>query len=229
MAEMTKSILGKVSGSLGDITFRLRDGKSILSTRPVSFVPGRDPASVARRQRFRLSIKLAQAVNSIEEIKPLWAADTAPRASAFNRIMRVNYPALSAAGPSEFVRLTPSLGFSVKNPAFTPGTSGFTVGMDAIGDQTGIDPAAEPSLKLASVVYLGNPGDEMMQPYTFLRFVSEAKATDLAAALEFTFPLGDVETRLLETYQDKMGFFVLLALDTAGHVVHHSDTFTGMP
>lgn len=227
MAQINKTILGKVRGTIGDITFRLRDGKSILSARPASFMPGRDPASIARRQKFALAVKLSQAINSVSELKPLWTSEAARGSSAFNRIMHTNYPMTSATGLSGLPRLTPSLGFTVSNPVVTLGPTDIKVNTNAIGDLAGIDTSAEPSLKLVSIVYLSNPADGLVVPYTFLRFVSETRDTDLASVLEFTFPLGDVETRMFAKYENKRGLFVLLTLDTTGNVVHHSNTFTG--
>ena len=227
MAKLNKTILGKVSGSLGDITFRQLNGKNYLATRPGSFVPGKDPASVERREKFAFSIQLAKSINGISDLKSVWSAAAAPGISAFNQIMRTNYPMISANDISGPIRLTPSLGFNATNPAITLGPSEVTANIDAIGNLTGIDPAEEPSTKLASVVYLGNPTDELVGAYTFLSFVSDAKDTDLATALSFTFTLSDVETQLFAKYQDKKGFFVLLTLDATGKVVHYSNTFTG--
>ena len=50
MAKISKEILGKVRGSLGDITFRQRNGKSYLSTRPSSFMPGKDPGIYCQKE-----------------------------------------------------------------------------------------------------------------------------------------------------------------------------------
>ena len=227
MAKLNKTILGKVSGALGDITFRQRNGKNFLSTRPGSFVPGQDPASVARRQKFALSIQLAKAINSISELKSVWSSVATPGTSAYNQMMRANYPMISPTDISGLIKLVPSLGFNVTNPTVTLGPSEITANTDAIGNLAGIDPTAEPSTRLVSVVYLSNPSDDLVGAYTFLTFNSEVKDTDLTSALSFTFTLSDVETQLFAKYQDKKGFFVLLTLDATGKVVHYSNTFTG--
>ena len=227
MAKLNKQILGRVQGALGDITFRQRNGKSFLSTRPVSFMPGMDAASVERRAKFGLSIKLAKSIYSISELKPLWAVDAAPDVSPFNHLMRTNYTMINATDLSGLIRLAPSLGFNAAHPVIELGPSEVKVNIDAIGTSAGIDEAAEASLKLVSVVYLSDPVDNMVGKSTFLTFVSDARDTDLASAQEFTFTLSDVESQMFAKYQNRKGFFAVLTLDAAGNAVHYSNTFIG--
>ncbi len=61
MAQLTKAVLGRVSGRLGDTVFRQRNGKNILGTRPSHYAPPDDQGSIDRRARFKFSAKLAQA------------------------------------------------------------------------------------------------------------------------------------------------------------------------
>ncbi len=227
MAKLNKQVLGRVQGALGDITFRQRNGKSYLSTRPASFIPGTDAASVARRARFTLSIKLAKSIYSIKELKQLWASAATQEASPFNHLMRTNYAMINSTNLSGLIRLTPSLGFNVNNPVIALGPSEVKVNLDAIGSSAGIDEASEISLKLASVVYMSDPVDNLVGKSTFLTFVSDARNTDLASALEFTFALSDVEAQMFAKYQYRKGSFVVLTLDAAGNVVHYSNTFIG--
>ncbi len=227
MAKFKKEILGKVKGALGDVTFRQRNGKTYLSTRPDSFVPGNDPGSIARREKFSLSIKLAKQINSIPELKELWLNDTPQGTLAFNHIMRSNYPMIDSSELSGLIKLAPSLGFNAANPVITLGPAEVKVNLEAIGNTAGIEAAAEPSLKLISLVYLSSPVDNLVGKNNFLTYISPSRDTDLASALEFTFPLSGVETQMLEKYNNRKGFFILVTLDAAGAVVHYSNTFAG--
>ncbi len=227
MAKFRKEILGKVSGSLGDITFRQRNGKSYLSTRPESFIPGMDENSIARRGKFSLSIKLAKAINTIPNLKVIWLKDTPQGASVFNHIMRTNYPMVSSTDLTGLVKLVPSLGFNVNNPVVVLGPSEVKVNLDAIGNSTDINITAENSLKIVSVVYLSNPSDSSMKKDEFLTFVSESKVIDLSAPLEFNISLSDVESQMFAIYQNRKGFFAVVTFDAAGNVIHYSNTFAG--
>lgn len=227
MPKLVKAILGKVQGALGDVTFRQRNGKNYLSTRPTSRTPSDNPASVAARGKFALSVQLAKSVYSISELKSVWTVRATSGSSGFNQIVRTNYTKMSSTDLSEFVKLVPPYGFNVMNPVVVLGPSEVKVNLDAIGNLADIDVAAEPSMRLVSVIFMTGPADSEVGEYAFLRYVSEIRDTDLTSALEFTLTLSDVDAQLLAKYQNKKGFFVLLTLDATGKVMHYSNTFTG--
>ncbi len=228
MAKFNKQILGKVQGALGDVTFRQRNGKTFLSTRPGSFTPGTDENSIARRDKFSLSVKLASTINAIPELRTVWDKTTPSGVITFNHIMRTNYKIIGSENDlSGLVKLTPSLGFNAANPVVMYSPSEVKVNLDALGNTTGIDILNEPSLKLVSVVYLSYPTDTSLSKDAFLTFLSASKATDLTAALEFTYALNDVDSQMFAMYQNRKGFFAVVTFDTAGNVVHYSNTFAG--
>jgi hypothetical protein len=227
MASLNKEILGKVKGSLGDVTFRQRNGKTFVSARPSSFVPGTDENSKARREKFSMVIKLAQSIYSVRSLKEIWSEYAPQGASVFNYITQTNYPMMNADGLTSLVKLVPSLGFNVGNPVVTLGPEEVKVNLDALGNAAGIDAAGETSLMLISLVYLSGPSDASFAKSQFLTLASGSKATDLAAPLEFTIALSNVESQMLALYQIRKAYFTLLTLDAADRIVHYSNTFVG--
>ena len=151
MATFNKQILGKVQGALGEVTFRQRNGKTYLSTRPGSFVPGSDENSVARREKFSLSIKLASAINSVPLLKSIWDKNTPADVTTFNHIMRTNYAMIGSGDLSGLVKLIPSIGFNVANPVVTLSPLSVKVNLDAIGNSAEINITSETAIKLISV------------------------------------------------------------------------------
>ena len=227
MATFNKQILGKVQGALGEVTFRQRNGKTYLSTRPGSFIPGSDENSVARREKFSLSIKLASAINSVPLLKSIWDKNTPADVTTFNHIMRTNYAMIGSGDLSGLVKLIPSMGFNVANPVVTLGPLSVKVNLDAIGNSAGIDITSETAIKLISVLYLSNPSDSSLSKNEFVKFVSASKPIDLASALEFNIALSDVESQMYSIYQNRKSFFAVVTLDAAGNAVHYSNTFAG--
>ncbi len=228
MAQFNKQILGQAQGVVGDVTFRKRNGKTFLAAKPASFTPGMDVKSVARRGKFSVTIKFAKSINSIPLLKNLWKADAPSGVTTFNYITRSSYSMIGSGGiMTALVRLTPSLGFNLNNPVVAFNPNEIKVNLDAIGDSAGIDVVNESSIKLVSVVYLGNPIDASLKKNQFLTFVSDAKATDLSAALEFNTALDNVLSQMFTIYQEHRGFFALVTLDSAGNAVRYSNTFAG--
>ena len=46
MARIKKTILGRISGAVGDVLFRQMHGNNYVGTRPNSFMPGKDENSI---------------------------------------------------------------------------------------------------------------------------------------------------------------------------------------
>ncbi len=226
MAKINKQILGKVRGSLGDITFRQRNGISYLATRPASFMPGKDPASIARREKFALNIKLCKAIYSHEELKSIWTIETPQDKAVFNYLCQVNYQMIGAGNIPGSIKLAPGLSFNVNNPVINFESAQINVNFDALGTGTGIDAGAETSIKLLSVVYMNNPIDNNSAKYSFIKHSSVIQPTVLDQPYAFTLPLSDVEAQLLSSYQDHKGFFIIVTLDADGNIGSYSNTFS---
>ncbi len=227
MAELKKTILGKVSGAVGDVLFRQRNGKNIVGTKPSSFIPGNDPASVSRRAKFALSIGLAKSMNSIPELKSVWKSKTPSGLTPYNYMIKTNYVNIEQDNISDYAVLVPDIGFGVTVTAVSIDSSGVQVDVDAIGNSAGIDAAVEQSILLASVIYMNNPVDNTVKQNGFLTAVSTAQSLSLTNPLSFQVSFNNQETQLFDKYQAHKGFFTLLTLDANSNVVHYSSTFIG--
>jgi len=227
MAELNKTVLGRLSGAVGDIIFRQRNGKNYVGTKPSSFIPGNDDASVARRAKFALSTKLARTINSIPQLKSVWSAAVPSGLTPYNYIIKINYNNIDQGVLSDNVVLTPDIGFGVNASSLSIASSGIQADLEAIGNNEGIDPVNEVSLQLVAVIHLSNPADSNIKPYSFLSFVSAVQVTDLDNPLSFSMSLSTQEAQIFDQYQDHKVFFSLLTLDANESVVKYSSTFVG--
>jgi len=225
MAKFKKEILGKVSGTLGDITFRQRNGKSYVSVRPGSFIPGKDPASIARREKFALTIKLSQMINNIQYLKILWESEAPSGSSAFNLITKTNYKYVNTVQPSDLVLLAPKPMFNISNPVVNLSSSLIQVDADAIGTTQNIDLSVETSIKLIAVVHLNNPADNLSEKNKFISFVSDSQTLTLDSPLSFSVNINGMESQLYTKYQNQKGYFIFITLDSQNNVVRCSNSF----
>lgn len=62
MAKVTGSVLGNLSGKLGNLSARTRNGKTYLAARPSSVNVSNAAAPVAVRNKFRNTVALAKVV-----------------------------------------------------------------------------------------------------------------------------------------------------------------------
>ncbi len=227
MATVSKSVLGKISGAVGDVTFRQMNGKSFVGIRPVSFIPGSDAASLARRGRFSLSIKAASAVNSSPLLKGIWAAVSASGASAYNEIMKKNYQSIGSEDLSGTLVLVPGIGFNPSNPVVTLNGNDVSLHVDALGAGSGIDLNVEKTISAVSVFYLSGPEDDTVDKSSIISLVSEPQTLVLDSPLSFIIPLSTKDSQLIAKYGSHKCFGALITLDAEGKAAGYSNTFAG--
>src|SRR5690606_35291950 len=179
MAKLKKEILGKVSGSLGELTFRQRGGKSFVSTRPASFMPGTDEASKTRRAKFALSIKFARVIYSVPQLKSLWVNETPAGIAPFNHLMRSNYRVIGTPASLNTIAMAPSFGFDISNPSSAVNASALMINVEALGTAPGLIIAEEVSLQLLTILYLNDRTHDAVEEYMMLNFSSAPSAVNL--------------------------------------------------
>ena len=226
MAELNKTVLGKVRGSIGELTFRQRNGKNVIAMRPSSFVPGSDPASIARRERFKLTIKLAKGLNNIPFIKSMWNTVKPAELSAYNYIFKSNYQFVSPDDITANPLILPEYGFNIDNPTGTFNASSIDITFDALGTSKGIDTLIETNAYLISVLFLKDPVNTNYENYQISIIESGLVPLDLENPLTLNIAVQDSLLAFYNDYQEKKVFSVLITVDAENNVVNYSNTFS---
>jgi hypothetical protein len=224
MAQLKKTVLGKVSGAVGDIVFREREGKNYIGLRPGSFIPGTDPASVARRQRFLLTLKTGSSINSIDKLKSLWKEVTPSGLSPFNYIVKKNYRFITSTDLTNLLQLTPDNGFGFVVTDSNVDRVRIRVSIDPIGNNAGINSALEPNIMMICLVFLSNPVDPSMNVYALMSLTSALQHFDLVTPLNLDANLTNQQQVVFDNYQVTKAFVALVTLDADGIPVHYSST-----
>ena len=225
MADLRKKVLGTVSGSVGDILFRVRNGKNYLGTKPLSFMPGTDENSIQRRKRFAMATRLAKPINSIYPLKSLWKQAAPSPLSSFNMIVRTNYNSVQSDAISDTVNVVPDIGFSIRFSSIAIDENHFRISIDAITSGSGINPAVELNFQLAGILHLSNPLDPTQEGHRFLQLLSDEQTVVLNTELNFEIVFQDKLSQLVAMYQDRKVFLTLLTLNVDNQVVNYSNTF----
>ena len=225
MAKIRKQVLGKVSGAIGDLTFRVKNGMGFISTRPNSFTPGNDLASISRRLRFSTAVKYAKSVNDLASLRTIWKQYKSPQQSAFNYIMKYNYHAVLPDDISGSVSMVPEIGFSVGIDSSAIQQHSITVKINPIGDYSGIDPVLETKIQLSCVAFFKSPVSDEFSPFHFLSLLSEEESISLTDPIDFTIALADQQSQLFSQYNTHKLFFAFVTHDPTGKPIHFSDTY----
>lgn len=107
MARLSGSVLGNLSGKLGNLAARTINGSTVLEARPSSFAVSQSPQSVSVRKKFRVTTKLAKSIVHLDDLKSIWNIARLPGLSAFNTVVKNNFAFSDEDKPSEQNALTP--------------------------------------------------------------------------------------------------------------------------
>jgi hypothetical protein len=96
MAEVTKSVIGKLSGTLGNMVFRNIGDKVIIYTRPHNQKISFSDASVNNRGKFGMSSLLSTNALQLPGIKEAWNSSNHEGRSAYTKIIKFNAKSVEA-------------------------------------------------------------------------------------------------------------------------------------
>jgi len=226
MAELNKTVLGKVRGSIGDLTFRQRNGKNVIAMKPSSFTPGSDPASIARRNRFKLTIKIAKVLHNIPFIKSSWNMSKPAGMSAFNFMFKSNYQLVSSDNIIANPLILPEYGFNVENPIGTYNSDSINISFDALGDAKGIDGSIEINAFLVNMLFLKDPVNSNFDKNHVSIIESGLISLDLENALTFNVAVPNNLSVFYNDYQEKKIYSVLITADSDNNIVNYSNSFS---
>lgn len=225
MANLRKKVLGTVSGAVGDILFRTKHGRNYVGTRPLSFTPGTDEKSIARRKRFGMATRLARPINSIYRLKSIWKAAAPVPLHSYNMIVRANYSSVGSDSISDTIKLVPEIGFSVQSNNLALDENHMRVTLQGLTSVSGINPAVEVFCQIVGIIHLSNPVDPEKESHVFIPVVSIEQALALNTEINDDIIFQDIISQMIAMYQDSKAFLTLLTLDTDRNVVHYSNTF----
>lgn len=226
MAKLNKKILGSISGSLGDITFRRRNGKNYLASRPASFNVPVDQESINRRSKFARSVKLASLINSIPQLRILWEERITDGRSVFNELVRNNYSYINPDSISPDMQLTPVYGFGVLQTSAQIIDGKLKIVLQPVGTNAGIDTQIEKYFQLITVISLGNPLNSSKESNFLIPVVSAKIAVDLANPLDIETVIINQALQVISAYATKEHFSALITIDESENIIHYSSTFT---
>ncbi len=224
MAKLNKQILGRVSGALGDVVFREKNGQNFIALKPKSFMPGNDENSIARRAKFGLTIKIAQAINADPVLKNAWSLKMPAGFTSYNYIVQQNYPAVQPDDVTALLKLFPESGFMITHISHTFTAASLNIQIGTIGTDKGIDAAVEVNCSLSNILFLNNPVDNTVPENTVLLLNSGSIPLVLDQNLEFTMAVPHQLTMVWDKYQNQKLFSALQTLDAGGKHINNSIT-----
>ncbi len=148
MGEIKNGILSELKGSVGNITGRIVNGRNILSRKPGFRKATNDPATLKRRERFKLNVKFGSAASSFNEIKEVWKALTPEGLNYFSYIVQSNYKQIGDGVLTNKNIITPYGGFPLSVASSDITSTSLNIEIAALAGTTNFDMDSEVNVKL---------------------------------------------------------------------------------
>ncbi|MGE5457837.1 MAG: hypothetical protein ACM3RX_05745 [Methanococcaceae archaeon] len=205
MARVRSNFFG-ISGKLGDKVYKIMNGKTYVARLPEKFTLPMDAASVERRKKFSLCVKLAHSINKIPAFHYVWKKYLRTT-NVPGKIIKEIYSRITPDDISN-LNLTPRINFlcNVKSLVFTPGK--ITIVFLPLGQKTEIWEPAEGQIALHGVLTLINKDADVKLRHLCIPLSSEYQKTDLVNEMTF-------ELMLPALVEDRLADYPFIALHTA--------------
>ena len=226
MAQLNKQVLGQNRGKVADVVFRKNGNSTFTSSRPGSYKVNNTPTTLLVKQKFRLAVKIASAINKISDLKMLWPHNADKRFSRFNEMVKMNFGLITGPEMSGSIALTYDLGFHLKSTEVFISDTNVAFTADPIGNTAGVDENIEKFTVAKGVIVLADPIDARAgKPIYVIEVAGGKQSLDLQAEINVNILLDDRESQLINMYNVKKAYLTLLTTNQSGAVVHYSNTY----
>ncbi len=224
MAVLKGSVIGELSGKLGNLAARCIQGRTVLGRRPVSFTVNNSPAMVEIRKKFSVAGIFAKNVKTLSALYPIWNKIKSAGLSAFNEICKLNYFESAADKPSVDNVLTPEGGFALPVTVAAVAANSVTATIAAL-DTVMIASAEERNFVTNGLICYYNPVNPEDAPYAITKIETAPDLLDTVNPIDVNIPLNVVQQNLGAKYQSSILYLALATLDADGKVVQYSSTY----
>jgi hypothetical protein len=224
MAEVFKSVIGRLTGALGNMVFRNRGETTFITMRPKSFMSGTDLKAQNRRARFGLTGMFSAAVNNDSNLKRFWDLATPARISPYNGIFKVNYQHITPDDVTDLVKMTPGISVRADDTSSSMTNLLVSATIGALGTDQKIDLLVETKIQMVAIIYCKNPVVDGEAKNHFICLKSDKMDLNLLNPLAFTIPLMKDETQYYDAYTSQKCFYTFVTMDDAGVPYHYTNT-----
>lgn len=203
MGRLVKTVLGKASGKVGDLVFRIVDGKVFIASHIGTNKISKSLECVNNRKRFSAVLNFASAVNQISELNIIWNKSRKAAKSGYNRIISVNTKLVQDNKISKQNIITPD-GFGLFNMNAVLNTQNAVVSF-SLSDDSIIHSGKK--FNACLVITLSNPVSKLNKASLSLGTVVSDVIADTTVS-EVSFPLKN-QKKVIEKYGKAVLFFAL--------------------
>lgn len=224
MAIVKGSVIGNLSGRLGNLSARTVEGRTILAARPSSFNASQEPAVIEIRKKFAVTGSFIKVLLSLSALYEIWKKVKTAGMSVYNYTFKNNFAYSSAVRPTDQNIITPG-GFALPVQAATVLTDNLTMELLALTSASVFTPA-EVNLSANGVICYYDPINPADPAYGLITLNHEIANYTFDQTFELNIPFNVNQEALAAKYQHSILFFVVASKDVDGKIIQYSATYT---
>jgi hypothetical protein len=224
MALITKQALGFISGILGPVVCKVRQGRNYISRKPINSKLPMDNGSVFRREQFRFIGKLSKAIYASQLLRKEWEKNKTENTwCTYDDIFKHNYTSAKYNDPGYIPQLLPGRGFSLNNPQITKIRNGYEIKAGLSSAVGQFNPDLEKFVSVTGILSVDNLPGRQDTPLTFFPITGEKIILDLSSPLILKIILVGERYTAFTGINNQKAFFTIVTLDDSGCPVQFSE------
>ena len=224
MAIVKGSVIGNLSGKLGNLSARTVEGKTILAARPSSFNASQEPAVVEIRKKFAVTGSFIKVLLTLSALYEIWKKMKTAGMSVYNYAFKNNFAYSSAEKPTDQNIITPG-GFALPVQVATVAADNVSVELLALNTASVFAPE-EVNLSANGVLCYFNPTNPDDPAYQITSLNTELAGYNFTQPNTVDIPLNVLQQAVAAKYQNSILFFVVASKDADGKIIQYSATYT---
>ena len=222
MAILT-SCLGNLSGKIGNLVFRVRNGKTYVSKAPGKQKKMLSPERMQHAIKFGVTGKITGLINSISDLREIWQKHYKTKKSVTAKIFKSIYSQMDEKDFAKSGSLMPDHGFKIMGKV-TTGLNHILVETEALGDKSGVPEEKEKHIQAVGILVLRDPNNETVPETRMEAIVSwppeELNHTELQT---FLFQISREMEMEMRIYRKREYHIHLITRDADGGVASYSE------
>lgn len=213
-----------LSGKIGNLVFRIRNGKVYITNAPKKYKISRTKAAKEGREKFLFFVKMASAIQSNFVLELAWKNDQSSKGTIVNKLMKLHYKDIVNYNLSGFNLVNSEDQFLITPSGINYSGMSISAIIAPLGSEQKISTLMTPVISAQGFVLVFNPALKMKNKFKFLTVSSSDLPVKVTEELNFSFMLNKVQVYALTTYPERYFLFNLVLKSSTGKPIRFSNT-----
>ena len=218
------SLLGKISGRVGNVVFVQRGNTTYVKKRPEKRSTPYSKKEIAHLRKFGFACKLAAKIGETGELKYFWKPERWNNRSSCNRIFKENFSKINQDTLEGYITLGPSFGFNISGYKGKITETGFEIKCEPLQKGGGDYGATAKYVMGGGVIVLKNPTNKKQPEYSIISFRSEKMLFNPGKSISIEIEIQGADAGLFKDYADKKVYISVITLDKNETPIKYSYT-----